>query len=156
MRGATVPHLNRLAIVLAVMGLTIGIAAQHRIPPLPPEAPKPVRLRSGLSYVEVKVGAGVEAERGRVVRILYMGWVTRTEFMFDYRDTPEDPLALRLGTPDVIRGLSEGIVGMRVGGKRRLLIPARLAHGAKGTNRIPPNSHLTYDVELVGVARPGA
>jgi FKBP-type peptidyl-prolyl cis-trans isomerase FkpA len=147
-RGVRVLGLVLLASVLAT--------AQHRIPTLPEHAPDPVELPSGLSFVDLRVGTGVEAERGRVVRILYTGWVTKTAFMFDYRDTPENPLALRLGGGGVIRGLSEGIIGMKVGGKRRLLIPARLAHGAKGTRRIPANSHLTYDVELVAVSRPGA
>jgi FKBP-type peptidyl-prolyl cis-trans isomerase len=142
-------------LVFLVMAAAIA-TAQHKIPPLPEGAPEPVRLPSGLSYVDLRVGTGVAAERGRVVRILYTGWVTKTEFMFDYRDTPENPLALRLGGGGVIRGLSAGIVGMQVGGKRRLFIPARLAHGTKGTRRIPPNSDLTYDVELVGVSRRGA
>jgi FKBP-type peptidyl-prolyl cis-trans isomerase len=149
--------IRRLQVCVVFLVMAAALAtAQHKIPPLPGGAPDPVELRSGLSYVDLRVGTGVEAERGRVVRILYTGWITRTEFMFDYRDTPENPLALRLGGGGVIRGLSEGIAGMRVGGKRRLFIPARLAHGAKGTRRIPPNSHLTYDVELVGVSRPGA
>jgi FKBP-type peptidyl-prolyl cis-trans isomerase len=142
--------------VVALVVAVAGVAAQHRIPPLPENAPEAVRLPSGVSYVDLRVGTGVEAEKGRVVRILYTAWVTKTEFMFDYRDTPGDPLALRLGGGGVIRGLGEGIAGMRVGGKRRLLIPAKLGHGARGTRRVPPNSHLTYDVELVGVSRRGA
>ena len=65
--------------------------------------------------------------------------------------------AFHLGTPDpnVIAGLNEGVAGMRVGGKRRLIVPAKLAHGSRGTKLIPPNSELTFDVELVSVARPG-
>ena len=57
--------------------------------------------------------------------------------------------------PNVVKGLDEGVVGMRVGGKRRLIVPAKLAHGSRGTKLIPPNADLTFDVELVSVARPG-
>jgi FKBP-type peptidyl-prolyl cis-trans isomerase len=115
-----------------------------------------VVLRSGLKYIDFKVGTGVPAVKGRMVRIAFTGWVTKTQLMFDFREPP-NPLAFRLGTPDpnVIAGLNEGVAGMRVGGKRRLIVPARLGHGSRGTKLIPRNSELTYDVELVSVARPG-
>jgi len=144
-----------LAAIL-VVAVAPGVDAQHKIPPLPEDAGKPVRLRSGLAYVDLVVGTGVEATRGRVVRVLYTAWVTKTQFMFDVRAESNNPLAFRIGAGGLIKGLEQGVVGMRVGGRRRLLIPARLAHGSQGTTRIPPNSHLTYDVELVGVSRPGA
>ena len=67
-----------------------------------------------------------------------------------------DDVSFRVGEGGVIRGLEEGVVGMRVGGTRRLLIPARLGRGTHGSARVPPNSDLTYDVQLVGVSRPGA
>lgn len=146
-----------LAVVVLLLGLGSVLTGQaHKIPPLPEDAPRPVRLRSGVTIVDLEVGKGVRARRGRVVRILYTGWVDKTEFMFDHRGERNNPLAFRIGAPAIIRGLSEGVVGMRVGGLRRIRIPARLAHGSKGTARIPPDSDLTYDVELVGVSRPGA
>ena len=91
-----------------------------------------------------------------MVRIAFIGWVSKTQLMFDFRDAPS-PLAFRLGTPDpnVVAGLNQGVAGMKVGGKRRLIVPARLGHGSEGTKLIAPNSELTYDVELVSVARPG-
>jgi FKBP-type peptidyl-prolyl cis-trans isomerase len=91
-----------------------------------------------------------------MVRIAFIGWVTKTQLMFDFRDAP-NPIAFHLGTPDpnVVTGLNQGVVGMRVGGKRRLIVPAKLGHGSQGTKLIPPNSELTFDVELVSVARPG-
>jgi FKBP-type peptidyl-prolyl cis-trans isomerase len=146
-----------LATVVLLLGLAPVLEGQaHKIPPLPAEAAKPVRLRSGVTIVDLEVGKGVQARRGRVVRILYTGWIDKTEFMFDHRGERNNPLAFRIGAAGIIRGLSEGVVGMRVGGTRRIRIPAALAHGSKGTQRIPPNSDLTYDVELVGVSRPGA
>jgi FKBP-type peptidyl-prolyl cis-trans isomerase len=149
--------MRRLALVFCCCLLSAApLGAQHRIPELPPTASKPVKLDSGLVYIDVEVGGGVKAQRGRVVRILYTAWVTKTQFMFDYRDDRSNPLAFRVGSGGLIKGLEQGVVGMRVGGKRRLMIPSRLGHGEKGTNRIAPNSDLTYDVELVAVARPGA
>ena len=114
-------------------------------------------LPSGLKYIDIKVGTGVPAVKGRMVRIAFIGWVSKTQLMFDFRDAPS-PLAFHLGTPDpnVVAGLNEGVAGMRVGGKRRLIVPARSwATARSGTKLIPPNSELTYDVELVSVAQAG-
>jgi FKBP-type peptidyl-prolyl cis-trans isomerase len=147
----------------AVVGATILVAlaggladAQHKIPPIPETARAPVVLASGLKYIDIKVGTGVPATKGRMVRIAFIGWVTKSQLMFDFRDPP-NPLAFHLGRPDpnVVKGIDEGVAGMRVGGKRRLIVPAKLAHGSRGTKLIPPNADLTFDVELVSVARPG-
>jgi peptidylprolyl isomerase len=143
------------ALVMLVMACgTAG--AQHKIPPIPETARAPVVLPSGLKYIDIKVGTGVPAVKGRMVRIAFIGWVSKTQLMFDFRDPP-NPLAFHLGKPDpnVVPGVNEGVAGMRVGGKRRLIVPAKLGHGAQGTKLIPPNSELTYDVELVSVAKPG-
>jgi FKBP-type peptidyl-prolyl cis-trans isomerase len=143
------------AIILVV--LASGLAdAQHKIPPIPETARAPVVLPSGLKYIDIKVGTGVPATKGRMVRIAFIGWVTKSQLMFDFRDPP-NPLAFHLGRPDpnVVKGIDEGVAGMRVGGKRRLIVPAKLAHGSRGTKLIPPNADLTFDVELVSVARPG-
>jgi FKBP-type peptidyl-prolyl cis-trans isomerase len=144
------------AAFLLLLTASGSVEAQHKIPPIPETARAPVALRSGLKYIDIKVGTGVPAVKGRMVRIAFIGWVTKTQMMFDFRDAPS-PLAFRLGAPDpnVVPGLNQGVSGMRVGGKRRLIVPARLGHGSKGTKLIAPNSDLTYDVELVSVARPG-
>lgn len=144
-----------VALMLVVTGF--GLAeAQHKIPPVPETARAPVVLPSGLKYIDIKVGTGVPAVKGRMVRIAFTGWVTKSQLMFDFREAP-NPIAFHVGKPDpnVVAGLNEGVAGMRVGGKRRLIVPARLAHGSRGTKLIPPNSQLTYDVELLSVARPG-
>jgi FKBP-type peptidyl-prolyl cis-trans isomerase len=149
--------MRRAAITLLVFLIACGVGeAQHKIPPIPPTAHAPVVLPSGLKYIDIKVGTGVPAVKGRMVRIAFVGWVTKTQLMFDFRDPP-NPLPFHLGAPDpnVIPGLNEGVAGMRVGGQRRLIVPPRLGHGSRGTKLIPPNSELTYDVELVSVARPG-
>ena len=123
---------------------------------VPSTAEKPVKTPSGVTYIDIVKGTGVEAEPGRIVRIHYTAWVTKSQFMFDYRDAATGPLAFRIGAGGVLPGLDQGVRGMRVGGKRRLLIPPRLGLGAHSSQRIAPNSSLTYDVELVAVARPDA
>jgi FKBP-type peptidyl-prolyl cis-trans isomerase len=140
--------------ILAFVAAASIVSAQHHIPELPANAPPAVKLPSGLAYIDLLVGTGVRAQRGRMVRIVYTAWVTKNQLMFDFRDE-KDPLAFRLGSSGQIKGLEDGVVGMRVGGKRRLLIPPRLGHGSRATKLIPPNSSLTYDVELVSVSRPG-
>jgi FKBP-type peptidyl-prolyl cis-trans isomerase len=148
-------HRVMAAIGLAVLGLTL-VRAQHKIPPLPETAGQPVKRPSGLVYIDLREGSGILAEKGRVVHIHFTAWVDKTEVMFDYRDAKTGPYSFRLGEGGVLRGLDEGVVGMRIGGRRRLLIPPRLGHGSKATKLIPPNSRLTYDVELVAVSRKGA
>jgi FKBP-type peptidyl-prolyl cis-trans isomerase len=151
-------------VMRALVGLMLGLvllfpvaaAAQHKIPPIPEDAAKPVRLPSGVKIIDFKIGTGVPAEKGRMVRIAFIGWVSKSQLMFDFRDPPS-PLSFHLGRPDpnVVEGLNQGVVGMRVGGKRRIIVPARLGHGSRGTKLIPPNAELTFDVDLVSVSRPG-
>jgi peptidylprolyl isomerase len=139
-----------------VILLTAAAAAQHKIPALPDTASAPKKLPSGVTIVDLKVGAGVEAEKGRMIRIHFTGWVTKTQVMFDYRDAKTGALAFRLGEGTVVKGLERGIPGMRVGGRRRVIVPPALGYGSHPTKLVPANSELTYDVELVAVARPGA
>jgi FKBP-type peptidyl-prolyl cis-trans isomerase len=131
------------------------VSAQHKIPPLPDTAGAPVKLASGITVIDIKIGTGVPAEKGRMVRINYTGWVTKTEIMFDFRDAHTGPLAFHLGEGGPLKGLELGVYGMRVGGKRRLKVPPRLGLGSRTSTVVPPNSELTFDVELVAVARPG-
>jgi FKBP-type peptidyl-prolyl cis-trans isomerase len=148
--------MRALAALVLVLALTSVVTAQHKIPPLPDTAGAPKKLASGVTIIDVKVGTGVPAQKGRMVRIYFIGWVSKTEVMFDFRDEHTGPLGFHLGegtTP--VKGLEYGIYGMRVGGKRRLIIPPSLGHGPHTTTLVPPNSELTYDVELVSVARPG-
>lgn len=143
-----------VAFALAAL-IAVPASAQHKIPPLPETAGKPVRLRSGITIIEIQPGSGVEAVKGRMVRINYTGWVTKTQVMFDYRDEHTGALAFRLGEGKIIKGLELGVYGMKVGERRRIIVPPRLGHGSQPTTLVPANSQLTYDVELVAVARPG-
>ncbi|HEY2953903.1 MAG TPA: FKBP-type peptidyl-prolyl cis-trans isomerase [Candidatus Eisenbacteria bacterium] len=108
-------------------------------------------LPGGLKVVDLKVGDGAMAEPGHTVQMHYTGWLmdgTKFDSSLD-RDTPL-PVLLGANPPQVIRGWEEGILGMRVGGKRKLTIPAGLAYGSKGYPPvIPPNATLVFEVELV-------
>jgi FKBP-type peptidyl-prolyl cis-trans isomerase len=143
------------ATIVLVLALASTVLAQHKIPPLPETASAPKKLASGITIIEIKPGTGIPAEKGRMVRITYTGWVSKSEVMIDFRDQRTGPLAFRLGDGGPLKGLELGVFGMKVGGVRRVIVPPRLGHGSKATRGVPANSELTYDVELVSVAKPG-
>ncbi len=112
---------------------------------------KAVTTVSGLKYEDVKVGEGTEAKAGKTVRVHYTGTLTNGK-QFD-SSVGRGPFEFKLGAGEVIKGWDEGVAGMKVGGKRKLTIPANLAYGDRnvGNGLIPPNSILLFDVELLGV-----
>lgn len=105
---------------------------------------------SGLRYLDVVTGTGAEARTRAEVHVHYTGWLTNGQ-KFDSSHDRGAPLTFRLGRAEVISGWDEGVAGMRVGGRRKLLIPANLGYGAHAVGPIPPNSVLVFDVELVDV-----
>ena len=105
---------------------------------------------SGLSIMDLTVGDGDETVHGESVTVHYIGWFLDGE-KFDSSLDRGDTFSFDLGTGGVIAGWHEGVAGMRVGGKRRLVIPPDLAYGAAGRSGIPPNSTLVFDVELFKV-----
>ncbi len=111
---------------------------------------------SGLQYEEVTVGSGAEAKAGQHVTVHYTGWLRNDDgtqgAKFDSSKDRNDPFQFSLGAGQVIRGWDEGVQGMKIGGLRRLTIPAALGYGARGAGGvIPPNATLIFDVELLGV-----
>jgi FKBP-type peptidyl-prolyl cis-trans isomerase len=99
------------------------------------------------------VGRGAEAQAGDEIVVHYVGKVVDGA-QFDSSRERRDPLDFSLGAGDVIKGLDEGVQGMRVGGLRKLTIPAELAYGEHGCGGvIPPNATLEFDVELLEVQR---
>jgi FKBP-type peptidyl-prolyl cis-trans isomerase len=115
------------------------------------EAGKEVVTASGLKYVDLKVGEGDEAKAGKVVEVHFTGWLENGTKFDSSRDRGE-PLKFKLGVGTVIKGWDEGLAGMRVGGKRKLLIPSALGYGKQGAGGlIPPNANLVFEVELLGV-----
>ena len=104
--------------------------------------------RSGLYAQDLVVGDGVRADSGDVVKVRYVGWLP-TGVEFDSRRDGA-PLEVALGYGRVIDGWDQGIVGMRAGGRRRLVVPPALGEGVSG-RAIPPNSTLVFEVELLEV-----
>ena len=111
---------------------------------------------SGLQYIDTVVGEGAEAQAGNNVVVHYTGWLQNDDgsagSKFDSSKDRNDPFEFPLGAGRVIQGWDEGVQGMKVGGKRQLIIPAALGYGARGAGGvIPPNATLIFDVELLGV-----
>ncbi len=112
---------------------------------------KVVKTDSGLQYIDVVVGDGREAVKGDLVVVHYTGTLTGGK-KFDSSKDRNDPFSFPLGAGRVIKGWDEGVAGMKVGGTRKLTIPAHLGYGARGAGGvIPPNATLLFDVELLEV-----
>jgi FKBP-type peptidyl-prolyl cis-trans isomerase FkpA len=99
---------------------------------------------------DITVGTGATAVSGDTVTVHYIGALTNGA-VFD-TSYGRSPYTFRLGANQVIAGFDQGIVGMKVGGKRRLTIPPSLGYGSQGNGPIPPNSTLVFEVELVSIA----
>ena len=112
-------------------------------------------LPDGLLIEDLEVGPGPEARPGAYVTVHYTGWLFEDGERGDKFDSSVDrgqPFAFPLGAGHVIRGWDEGVQGMKIGGVRRLTIPANLGYGARGAGGvIPPNATLLFEVELLGV-----
>jgi len=110
---------------------------------------------TGLQITDTKVGTGAEARPGQTCVMHYTGWLYKDGATGDKFDSSLDrgePFEFGLGQRQVIRGWDEGVAGMKVGGKRTLVIPPELGYGARGAGGvIPPNATLIFDVELLGV-----
>ncbi|GCE12631.1 FKBP-type peptidyl-prolyl cis-trans isomerase [Tengunoibacter tsumagoiensis] len=113
----------------------------------------PVKQADGLEYIDTKVGVGPAAKAGDSVDVLYTGWVQSTGKKFDssYDDGGKPFNVSPLGQAQIIPGWNEGLIGMKSGGTRRLIIPASLAYGAQGQGPIPPNATLIFDVTVVAI-----
>ena len=106
---------------------------------------------SGLVIEEVLVGEGAEARAGQMVSVHYTGWLTDGT-KFDSSKDRNEPFEFPLGARHVIAGWDEGVQGMKIGGTRKLTIPAALGYGARGAGGvIPPNATLVFEVDLLGV-----
>ena len=117
--------------------------------PMPDVAGEPTVTASGLQIYEITVGTGQEAVATDTVTANYTGWL-EDGTMFDSSIPRGEPTQFSLS--EVIQGWTEGVPGMQVGGKRRLVIPPDLAYGADGAgSAIPPNATLTFDIELVSI-----
>lgn len=115
-----------------------------------------VMTASGLQYEDIQVGTGEEATAGQHVTVHYTGWLQNPDGSagkkFDSSKDRNDPFQFPLGAGNVIKGWDQGVQGMKIGGVRKLIIPASLGYGARGAGGvIPPNATLIFEVELLGV-----
>jgi len=106
-------------------------------------------IAGGLVIEDAVVGTGPMAKKGNTVRMRYVGKLTNGK-EFD-KNTTGKPFTFRLGKGEVIKGWDEGIVGMQVGGERRLTVPASLAYGKKAQSGIPANSTLIFELKLLEI-----
>lgn len=105
-----------------------------------------------MEQTDIQVGTGAEAVAGKKVSVHYVGTLTDGTKFDSSRDRGQ-PFDFPLGAGRVIKGWDQGVAGMKVGGKRKLVIPPELAYGSKGfPGLIPPNSTLVFEVELLGVS----
>jgi FKBP-type peptidyl-prolyl cis-trans isomerase len=113
--------------------------------------------KSGLKYIDQKVGTGQVAKKGDDVAVLYTGWMYtdgKRGAKFDSSTDPKSPFRFQLGARRVIPGWEEGVEGMKVGGKRELIIPPNLGYGERGfPGAIPPNATLDFEIELIGIGK---
>ncbi len=146
--------LSLIAAMFAVSSLSACGGGGSNDAPAAPSAP--VYSPATLVKNDTLVGTGAEAAVGKSVKVHYTGYLYTTATA-DFKGTKfqssvgGDPLPAVIGTTPLIEGFRQGLIGMKVGGKRTLLIPASMAYGSTGNNGIPPNSGLVFDLELVEV-----
>lgn len=122
----------------------------------PVEAARQAAVESGIEVRDLTVGKGAVAAAPGRARVHYTGWLYDPSArdgkgrQFDSSVDRDQPFSFDLGTGMVIRGWDLGVAGMRVGGKRRLVIPPNLGYGVRGASTIPPNATLVFEVQLLG------
>lgn len=143
--------------------LTIPLNSTELLPNTPATAlPLPIEFSiyeeyantESALFIDEMVGQGAPAVIGKRVAMLYKGWLTNGE-LFDQSRADEtgqiQPFVFELGAGQVIAGWEQTIEGMKVGGKRRLIVPSAFGYGPTGQDPIPPNSTLIFDIELLEV-----
>ena len=155
-------HQARIFVVLtaAIVGLSGQPATAQYTPPaaIPQGASKLDAMPNQLQKIDVKQGSGAEATSGKTAVVQYTGWLydpakpDNKGAKFDSSRDRNEPFDFPLGGGRVIKGWDMGVVGMKVGGQRTLVIPPDLGYGKRGAGGvIPPNATLIFDVELVDV-----
>lgn len=140
-------HFNKIAVSVCMAALLAvpAFAAQGMN--------KTVTTASGLRYVDVIIGKGASPTVGRQVTVHYTGTLENGR-KFDSSVDRNEPFSFTIGVGQVIKGWDEGVMTMKAGGKRKLIIPSKLGYGSRGAGgAIPPNATLLFDVELLNVAK---
>jgi len=146
--------MNRYATIALTLLLTLlALNASATSAPSPETAPATITTASGLQYVDTVVGTGASPVAGKRVTVHYTGTLENGRKFDSSRDRGQ-PFTFVIGRGQVIRGWDEGVMGMQVGGQRKLIIPSALGYGSRGVpGVIPPGATLLFDVELLDVQR---
>jgi len=137
-----------LIAVLAVAAVIYVLSSLGRSGTTPGQVGQEVTTPTGLKYIDEKIGEGNSPSVGKMVSVHYTGTLENGT-KFDSSYDRGQPYSFAIGTGNVIKGWDEGLMSMKEGGKRKLIIPPDLAYGARGRPGIPPNSTLIFEVELV-------
>ena len=151
MRRRTLPHTLIAALLAAAFPLLISACADSQDGKAAQSEAREIVTPTGLKYVDLEVGEGPEATSGKNVEVHYTGWLEDGTKFASSLDR-QRPFTFRLGAGEVIEGWDQGVAGMKVGGKRKLIIPPDLGYGEQGAGEvIPPGATLVFEVELLGV-----
>jgi peptidylprolyl isomerase len=148
---------SRMILATVWVAAAFVVAACTTTPDAPPPAPLPAMAStpSGLQYADTLPGKGRSPRRGQTVVVHYTGWLYvdgNKGKKFDSSVDKGKPFEFRVGQGQVIKGWDEGVITMKIGGRRTLLIPPELGYGENGSPPdIPPNATLVFDVELIAV-----
>jgi peptidylprolyl isomerase len=150
------PVLIRSMTAIAALAVVLATGVASMSTPSQAQAPaNTVTTSSGLQFADLKAGTGASPRPGQICIMHYTGWLYQNGkkgAKFDSSVDRGQPFEFPIGTGRVIRGWDEGVSGMKVGGKRVLIIPPELGYGARGAGGvIPPNATLMFEVELMGV-----
>ncbi|MFK0089460.1 FKBP-type peptidyl-prolyl cis-trans isomerase [Pseudomonas sp. NPDC090755] len=107
-------------------------------------------MSSELQIIDIQLGEGKEAVKGALITTQYTGWLDDGT-QFDSSYDRGKPFQCVIGTGRVIKGWDQGLMGMKVGGKRKLVVPSHLAYGERSMGAITPHSNLTFEIELLEV-----
>jgi peptidylprolyl isomerase len=141
--------MKKLLIVMLVA--TVWVTAQEKKKAAPKKKVEMITTASGLKYHDAKVGEGAEVKEGDRIEVHYTGTFTNGK-TFDSSIPRKKPFEVHVGRGGVIKCWDEGVRGMKVGGKRKLVCPPELAYGSQGyPGAIPPNSTLNFDIELLKI-----
>ena len=151
--------MNKTFYLSALTALLVTVSGcQAESNPSPQEKPAMTAAITELQKIDTQVGTGREAEPGFNVTVHYTGWLYdeaaegKKGTKFDSSLDRKQPFNFFLGGGQVIQGWDEGFAGMKIGGKRTLIIPSEMGYGARGAGgAIPPNATLVFDVELLDV-----
>jgi FKBP-type peptidyl-prolyl cis-trans isomerase FkpA len=144
---------SKVFAVSLILSLGLGLSACNR----PTEAVDSANSVAAMQSTDLVVGTGVVAESGKRVTVHYTGWLYDAKApgqrgeQFDSSVTRGKPFSFELGDGQVIKGWDQGVVGMKIGGYRNLIIPSDLAYGRSGRGPIPPAATLVFDIQLIAV-----